>query len=151
MYSQFAFNNRMMEFYSYLNVSRGGLLNFCFFSVSYKIILLSKTMELYSYSNVTRELLSFFLPSFSLNLLHSERPNSTVFLGHPLHSERPNCMEILHAACNTVKHYFIIWRRCYSVDNITSYKSYDHTCNNTLARRCNAIDNVRVNNAFSCW
>ena len=27
-------------------------------------------------------------------------------------------------------------------------KSYDHTCNNTLARRSNVIDNVRVNNAF---
>ena len=27
-------------------------------------------------------------------------------------------------------------------------KSYDHTCNNTLARRRNVIDNVRVNNAF---
>ena len=26
---------------------------------------------------------------------------------------------------------------------------YDHTCNNTLARTRNVIDNVRVNNAFS--
>ena len=26
--------------------------------------------------------------------------------------------------------------------------SYDHTCNNTLARKRNVIDNVRVNNAF---
>ena len=29
-----------------------------------------------------------------------------------------------------------------------SYKSYDHTCNNTSARRHSVIDNVRVNNAF---
>ena len=29
-----------------------------------------------------------------------------------------------------------------------SLKSYDHTCNNTLARRRNVIDNVRVNNPF---
>ena len=29
-----------------------------------------------------------------------------------------------------------------------SLKSYDHTCNNTLARRRNVIDNVRVNSAF---
>ena len=28
-------------------------------------------------------------------------------------------------------------------------KSYNHTCNNTLARSRNVIDNVRVNNAFS--
>ena len=27
-------------------------------------------------------------------------------------------------------------------------KSYDHTCNNTLARRRNVIDNVRINNPF---
>ena len=32
--------------------------------------------------------------------------------------------------------------------NVVSLKSYDHTCNNTLARTRNAIDNVRVNNAF---
>ena len=30
-------------------------------------------------------------------------------------------------------------------------KSYDHTCNNTFARTCNVIDNVRVNNGFSDW
>ena len=29
-----------------------------------------------------------------------------------------------------------------------SEKSYNHTCNNTLARRRDVIDNVRVNNAF---
>ena len=29
-----------------------------------------------------------------------------------------------------------------------SSKSYDHTCNNILARTRNVIDNVRVNNAF---
>ena len=29
-------------------------------------------------------------------------------------------------------------------------KTYDHTCNNTLARRRNVIDNVRVSYAFSC-
>ena len=29
-----------------------------------------------------------------------------------------------------------------------SYKSYDHTCNDTLARSLTAIDNVRFNNAF---
>ena len=29
-----------------------------------------------------------------------------------------------------------------------SYKSFDHTCNNTLARRRNVIDDVHVNNAF---
>ena len=28
-------------------------------------------------------------------------------------------------------------------------KSYEHTCNNTLARKRNVIDNTRVNNAFS--
>ena len=28
-------------------------------------------------------------------------------------------------------------------------KSYDHTCNNTLARNRNVIDNVCVSNAFS--
>ena len=38
--------------------------------------------------------------------------------------------------------------RCYSVDNGMPYKSYDHMCNNTLARLRNVIDNVRVNNAF---
>ena len=31
---------------------------------------------------------------------------------------------------------------------ITYVESYDHTCNNTLARTRNVIDNVRVNNAF---
>ena len=30
-----------------------------------------------------------------------------------------------------------------------SYKYDDHTCNNTLVRIRNDIDNVRVNNAFS--
>ena len=30
-------------------------------------------------------------------------------------------------------------------------KSYDHMCNNALARTRNGIDNVRVNNAFSYW
>ena len=30
-----------------------------------------------------------------------------------------------------------------------SYKSYDHMCNNTLARTHNVIDNVGVTNAFS--
>ena len=44
---------------------------------------------------------------------------------------------------------FIIWRRCFSVDNVMSLKSYDHTCNNTLTRTSNVIYNVRVNNAFS--
>ena len=29
-----------------------------------------------------------------------------------------------------------------------SYKSHDHTCHSTLARICNVIDYVRVNNAF---
>ena len=29
-----------------------------------------------------------------------------------------------------------------------SYKSYDHMCNNTLARMRNAIDKARVNNRF---
>ena len=29
-----------------------------------------------------------------------------------------------------------------------SYKSYDHTCNNTLAHTRNVTDNVRVNNVF---
>ena len=33
----------------------------------------------------------------------------------------------------------IIWRRCYSVDNVMSKKSYDHTLHNILARRCNVI------------
>ena len=33
---------------------------------------------------------------------------------------------------------------------ITScHKSYDHPCNNTLARTRNVVDNVRVNDAFS--
>ena len=36
-----------------------------------------------------------------------------------------------------------------SVDNVVSLKSYDRTCNNTLARTCNVIDNV--NNAFSYY
>ena len=40
---------------------------------------------------------------------------------------------------------FIIWRRWYSVDDVVSWKSYDHTCNNTLVQ---TRDNVRVNNAF---
>ena len=35
-----------------------------------------------------------------------------------------------------------------SVDNVMSKTSYDHTCNNTLARTPNVIDNVHVNNAF---
>ena len=43
---------------------------------------------------------------------------------------------------------FIIWRRCYSVGNVISLKSYDHMCNNTLGRTRNVIDNVRVNNSF---
>ena len=43
----------------------------------------------------------------------------------------------------------IICRRRYSEDNVMSCRPYDHTCNNTLARRRNVIDNVRVNNAFS--
>ena len=30
-----------------------------------------------------------------------------------------------------------------------SENSYDHACNNTLARRGNVIDNVHVNNAFT--
>ena len=30
-----------------------------------------------------------------------------------------------------------------------SYKSYDHSCNNTLARMHNVTDNVHINNAFS--
>ena len=30
-----------------------------------------------------------------------------------------------------------------------SEKSYNHTCNNTLARKRNVIDNVCVDNAFS--
>ena len=34
------------------------------------------------------------------------------------------------------------------IDNVVSQKSYDHTCNNTLAHRRNVIDNVRVNNTF---
>ena len=36
---------------------------------------------------------------------------------------------------------------------ITSYhkKTYDHTCNNTLARTRNVIDHVRDNSAFSYW
>ena len=29
-----------------------------------------------------------------------------------------------------------------------SYRSYDHTCNNTLARTCNVIDNVSISNAM---
>ena len=29
-----------------------------------------------------------------------------------------------------------------------SQKSYDHTCNNTMARTCKVIDNICVNNAF---
>ena len=32
-----------------------------------------------------------------------------------------------------------------------SWKSYDHTCNNTLARKRNVIDNVHVNNGLSYW
>ena len=32
-----------------------------------------------------------------------------------------------------------------------SYKLYDHTYNNPLARTRNAIDGVHVNNAFSYW
>ena len=35
------------------------------------------------------------------------------------------------------------------MDSVVSLKLYDHMCNNTLARRRNVIDNVRVNNAFS--
>ena len=38
---------------------------------------------------------------------------------------------------------------CYSVDNVLSEKSYGQTCNKTLARRRNIIDNVCVNNVFS--
>ena len=34
------------------------------------------------------------------------------------------------------------------MDNIESQKSYDLKCNNTLAHTCNAIDNIRVSNAF---
>ena len=30
-----------------------------------------------------------------------------------------------------------------------SYKSYDHTCNNTFSRTRNVIDNVRVNNVLA--
>ena len=37
------------------------------------------------------------------------------------------------------------------MDNIVSRKSYDHTCNNSLARMLNVIDNIRVNNVFSYW
>ena len=44
---------------------------------------------------------------------------------------------------------FIIRRRCYSVNNVMSYNSYYHTCNNTKARMRNGIGNVRVNSAFS--
>ena len=35
-----------------------------------------------------------------------------------------------------------------SLDNVVSQKLYDYTCNNILARMCNVIDNVRVNNTF---
>ena len=35
---------------------------------------------------------------------------------------------------------------CYLVDNVGSYKSYDHMCNSTLARTSNVTDNV--NNVF---
>ena len=37
------------------------------------------------------------------------------------------------------------------MDKIISSKSYDHTCENTLVRTCNVIDNVHVNNVFSYW
>ena len=43
----------------------------------------------------------------------------------------------------------MILRRCCSVDNVMSYKSYEHTRNNTLARIRNVSDNVRVSNALS--
>ena len=36
----------------------------------------------------------------------------------------------------------------FSMHNFMSKKLYDHMCNNTLARRRNVIDKVRVNNAF---
>ena len=36
-----------------------------------------------------------------------------------------------------------------SLDNVMSYKSYDHTCNNTLTQMRNVTDNIRVSNAFS--
>ena len=34
------------------------------------------------------------------------------------------------------------------MDNVVSEKSYDHACNNTLARTRNVIDNVHVNVRF---
>ena len=37
----------------------------------------------------------------------------------------------------------------YLMDNVVSYKTFDHTCNNALARIRNVIDNVRLNNMFS--
>ena len=40
--------------------------------------------------------------------------------------------------CNLIS--FITWRRCYSVANVMLWKSYDHTCNNTLVRMRNVID-----------
>ena len=46
---------------------------------------------------------------------------------------------------------FIIKRRFYSVDNVMSKKSYEHTCNNTLVCIGNAIGNVRVNNVLAYW
>ena len=38
---------------------------------------------------------------------------------------------------------------CYLVNNVVPLKSYDHTCNNTLMRPRNVIDNVRVNDVIS--
>ena len=54
---------------------------------------------------------------------------------------------------------FALWCQdviyCYDaaiIQWITScHKSYDHTGNNTLARRRNVIDNVCAKNAFSYW
>ena len=48
------------------------------------------------------------------------------------------------------------WKRIYHMTSLfviqwissCHKKSYDHTCNNTLARRSNVIDIVRVINAF---
>ena len=46
--------------------------------------------------------------------------------------------------------FVFIRRRCYSLGNVVSLKSYGYAFNNSLARTRNAIDNVRVNSAFSC-
>ena len=41
------------------------------------------------------------------------------------------------------------YRFSYDVVVIRWIRSYERTCNNTLAHINNAIDNIRVNNAFS--